>query len=132
MQIVVRATNPNQILIQVPWERDLCLPLPTPRLRPVLLLERGDCGPRLKIDQKPISFVDRFLIPSWLHLGSDLGAFGDALLESKSTPNPSKMLFQASSEHDVHGILVRSLMTFGPKIAPKTTQDGPRKDTRWT
>ena len=31
----------------------------------------------LKIDQKPILFFDRFSIPFWLHLGSDLGAFWD-------------------------------------------------------
>ena len=54
-------------------------PLPPPRLRLAPLLERSPVLPRLKIDQKPILFFDRFSMPFWLHFGSDLGAFWDPL-----------------------------------------------------
>ena len=71
----LRSTNPNQILIQVPRGRDLCLPLAPPRLRPGYLLERCPNGPRVKSDLKPILFFHRFPMPFWINFGSDLEVF---------------------------------------------------------
>ena len=52
-------------------------PYPPPRLRPGRLLERSPVLPRLKNDLKAILFFDRFSIPFWNDLGSDLGAMLD-------------------------------------------------------
>ena len=62
----------SQIQIQAscPWGRDLCLPLPPPRLRPARLLE---CCRRLKIDHK---FRSKFR----LVVLSIFGSFWDAFL----------------------------------------------------
>ena len=85
-------TNPNPI--QTPRGKDLCLPLPPPRLRPGGLLERGDGLARLKSDPKPILLLDCFQIPCWLHFHSDLGS----ILNSFSRPNRPKFGLRCPSK----------------------------------
>ena len=58
------------------------MPPPTPSTAPARIVVGGGPGVAglpnpYKSDQKPISFFDRFLMPFWLHFGSDFGAFWD-------------------------------------------------------
>ena len=72
-------------------------------------MERSPGGGRLKSVQKPILFFDRFSIPFWLHLGSDLGAFWDPFWRQ----NRPKICPRCTSKpyllqkHNVHGTLIK-------------------------
>ena len=83
---------------------------PTPSTAPARCVDGAlSGGPRLKSDQKPILFFDRFSIPFWLHFGSELGAvWGPVWRQNRPKIHPrctsKPYLLQ---KHDFHGTLIK-------------------------